>query len=629
MSHNTGQREEIDLLYRSLDVADSASAVSVILKLRGETCNIDCLYCYEKRKATPGGARIDAGQVHRLAELFRGRRIVVELHGGEPLTAGIAHVADVLSALAAQPSVVGVSLQTNGVLLDEQWLDLFEEVCPDLRIGISLDGDSEGNRWRVGYDGRPVYPRVAAALQLLADRGRQAGVICAVTPSILSRAEAVLDHIAGFHAVNAVSFVPCFDASVRRPTAVPGRRLPISRQLQQAHVADETDPSWAIDPDQYADFVIAATIRWISAGYFTRMKLEPAVSTIRRLRSLDTTFCHFSNLKCDHVFTLYPDGRLGSCDELPWPQARLTVLDQTADIEQVAGAQQHSTILAGARNLMGRCATCEYRTACGGGCLASRLRSDLAGDQDAYCDYRIRMINGIAALLAQPADPAGAWCQTLRWSPREPNSMRDIAAFLARWNNPDAPREDVRIHTSLEGNINTVGLSGVHEADDLDPAHPRWHEAIEPGIRSLVDAVTCDWRLVTYDSCEGHSYTGRELPPAERRVGILPRDRAEYATTAAALCRVAMTAQPELPEQSQLLVGRCDLTCEATGRTTPVLDLRLRPAPGASWSAYFAAVDTATNVLVAALRREKPTPGSVCACSVQPATTDRLALDAT
>ena len=36
--------------------------MSVILKLRGETCDIDCLYCYEKRKEAPGGARITAEQ---------------------------------------------------------------------------------------------------------------------------------------------------------------------------------------------------------------------------------------------------------------------------------------------------------------------------------------------------------------------------------------------------------------------------------------------------------------------------------------------------------------------------------------------------------------------------------------
>lgn len=625
MHRTTEQHDRISQLYRSLDVADTVSAVSVILKLRGETCDIDCLYCYEKRKEAPGGARIEAGQVRRLAKLFRGRPLAVELHGGEPLTAGRDQVAEVLGELAAQPSVVRVSLQTNGVLLDEQWLDLFDDLCPDLRIGISLDGDARGNAWRVGYDGKPVYPRVAAALRLLAARGRTAGVIAAVTPAVLGRAEAVLDHLAGFGTVNAVSFVPCFDTSVQRPTATAGRRVPASRKLQQAHLTGVSGPDWAIRPDQYADFVLAATAHWISAGHFAHMKLEPAVSAIRRIRGLDTGFCHFSDLKCDHVFTLYPDGRLGSCDELPWPQARLTLLDQTADQHQVADAQQNSNLLTEGKDLMDRCVTCEYRTTCGGGCVATRWRYDQAGDQDAYCDYRMRMIDGIAALLAQPAAPAGAWCQTLRWRSRQPNSMPDVAAFLTRWNDATAPRTTVRLHTSEQGNINTVGLPGIHEADDLDPSHPQWHDAIEPRVRALVETITQDWGLVTYDSCQGHDYTGLDLPPAERRLGILARDKAEYAATAAALCRAVTATVPDLPAAVQVLVARCELTCEATGQITAVLDLQLLLAPGHAWAAYFTALDEATAVLLTALRRERPTPGSGCACPTPPAAADRAA----
>ncbi|MDQ0810174.1 uncharacterized protein QFZ63_001888 [Streptomyces sp. B3I7] len=621
MHRTTEQHDPIAQLYRGLDTQDTDSAVSVILKLRGETCDIDCLYCYEKRKESPGGARIDAGQVRRVAELFQGRPLAVELHGGEPLTAGRDHVADVLRELAAQPTVVRVSLQTNGVQLNEEWLDLFDALYPDLQIGISLDGDAAGNAWRVGYDGQPVYPRIAAALRLLAARGRKTGVITAVTPPVLGRAEAVLDHLAGFEAVNAVSFVPCFDASVQRSTTAQGRRLPASRLLQEAAVRGPDGPAWAISPAEYAEWILAAAVRWIDAGYFARLKLEPAVSTIRRLRGLDSGFCHFSSMKCDHVFTLYPDGRLGSCDELPWPEAQLGRLGQIPGEAGVVAAQRRLPLLNAGKALMDRCTTCSYRSACGGGCVATRWRQDQAGDQDAYCDYRIRVIDGIAALLAQPAHPAGVWCRTVRWRPRTPNSMRNVAAFLARWDRTDARRAPVRLHTSAHGNINTVGLPGVHEADDLDPAHPQWHEAIEPSVRPLVDAFTRSWGLVTYDSCQGHPYTGHDLPATERRVGILPRDRAEYAQAAAALCRTVTAAAPELPAPVQVTVGRAELTCETTGATTPVLDLALHPALGYDWPAYFQALEAATHVVADALRGERPAAGDTCCCPVPQTTT--------
>ncbi|MFD5494611.1 radical SAM protein [Streptomyces sp. NPDC127091] len=614
MNQSTEQRHPIEGLYRSLDVGDTGTAVSVIIKTRGETCDIDCLYCYEKRKEAPGGARVGAGQIRRLAKLFKGRPLAVELHGGEPLTAGRGHIAEILRELTDLPQTVRVTLQTNGVLLDADWLDMFDELCPDLRIGVSLDGDAQGNAWRVGYDGRPVYPRVAAALNLLAERGRGVGVIAAVTPTVLGRAEQVLDHLANFGSVNAISFVPCFDSTIRRSTALPGRRRTASRLLQEAAVTGGSGPAWAIHPDEYAQFVLSATAHWISAGHFSRIKLEPAVSVIRRLRGLGTGFCHFSDLKCDHVFTLYPDGRLGSCDELPWPQAQLTQLESVAGQHEVIQVQRDSLLLSQGKALMDKCVTCDYHDTCGGGCVATRWRQDPVDDHDAYCEYRMRMIDGVAALLAQPAHPVGAWCQNLRWRPRTPNSMLDVNAFLTRWDSPDVVRGEVRLHTSEHGNINTVGLAGVHAADDLDPAHPMWRAAIESRVWPLVDTVTRGWGLITYDSCQGHQYDGLDLPPTGLRVGLLARDREEYARTAAALCRVAASASRGLPDGIEVNVGRSELTCESTGSTTPVLDLSLDPSHGRGWQTYFAHLDDATAVLATALTAEHPKSGTTCAC---------------
>jgi uncharacterized protein len=320
------------------------TAVSVILKLRGETCDIDCLYCFEKRKESPGGARISTGQVHRLGSIFSGRPLSVELHGGEPLTAGRERIAEILDALAAQPNVIRVSLQTNGLQLDDAWLDLFERHYPELEIGISLDGDALGNSWRVSYDGRPTYPRVVEALKLLGRRERRVGVICAVTPYVLGRASEVMEHLASFPAVTTVSLVPCFDAAVTRSTTVVGSRAPTSRALQRRAIGP-TGPVWAVTPRQYADFVLEAAHHWVADGVFRRVKLEPVVSVIRRLKGLGTRSCHFSDLKCDHVLTLYPDDRLGSCDELPWPQAGLASLGDFHPAADVASAQGSSSQL--------------------------------------------------------------------------------------------------------------------------------------------------------------------------------------------------------------------------------------------------------------------------------------------
>ena len=505
--------------------------------------------------------------------------------------------------------------QTNGLLLDDAWLDLFDAHCPKLEIGLSLDGDALGNSWRVGYDGMPTYPRVVEALQLLHRRGRRAGVICAVTPHVLGRAAEVVDHLASFSAVTVVSLVPCFDASVNAPTDTPTRRSPASR-LKQAAAIGPGGPAWAITPDQFATFVLAAAVHWIETGRFKSVKLDPVVSVIRRLRGLRSGSCHFDDLKCDHVFTLYPDDRLGSCDELPWPQAQLAPLASLDSQRTVREQHDRSELLRSGRSLVRSCTTCDYRDSCGGGCLAVRLRYAHAGDDEAYCRHRMRLIDGIAALVAQPEQPGAAWCTRLHWRPRHPNEMRDVAAFLARWDDPSVPRRPARLLISELGNINTEGLPGVHEADDLDPRHPQWQDGIEPGVFPLLRVITESWGCVTYDSCQGHpAASGAEQ--AHLSVGILPRDRREYAHITTRLCRLAERAESVLPPAYVLELGRSLLTSGATGKQHHTFDLCLTPGPAVTPQDYFSGLTQAVATLtqLADTPPEGGTNPSRCDCT--------------
>ncbi|NEC65897.1 radical SAM protein [Streptomyces sp. SID9727] len=603
-------------VWRPLEDTDHTAAVSVVLKLRGETCDVDCLYCFEKRKLAPGGAQITPAHIRRLGQIFGERPLAIELHGGEPLTVGKDAMAALLDELAAQPTVHRVHLQTNGVRLDGEWLDLFDAHYPGLHIGISMDGDEQGNSWRVGYDGTAIYPHIVSALNLLAERNRTCGIVTVVTPAVLGRAAEVIDHIADFDAVRAVHLLPAFDTTVTTRLQATGRRTSPSRRLQ-ARAVGADGPAWAITPAQYAAFVLDATARWIDAGHFRRIKLDPAVATIRRLKGLDTAHCHFAAHKCSHVFTAYPDGRLGSCDELPWPQAHLLPLAAARSEADITEAQHANPQLTAGRELMTKCVSCPYRTVCGGGCTATRWRMLKAtGSDDAYCDHRGRLTDGMAHLLAAPDHPAGAHCRRAHWRPVDPNVMDDVDAFLARWDDPAAPRTPARLLASDHGNINTAGLPGEHAADDLDPRHPQWREGVEDRVWPLVDTITRSWKAVTYDSCQGHAHTGTGLAPSPFRVGLLPRTRAEYATLAARLCHTLAAADGYLPATVTADAVRSDLTSAETGRRHPVLNLTLTPAPGSTWADYFTGLDQAVHTLTHVARHTPTATG--CACALRP-----------
>jgi uncharacterized protein len=554
-------------IWHPLEDTDVSAAVSVVLKLRGETCDIDCSYCFEKRKLAPGGAYITPEQIRHLPAIFGERPLAIELHGGEPLTIGKPAMAAVLDTLADQKTVHRVHLQTNGVRLDHEWLDLFDSHYPDLHLGISMDGDQHGNAWRIGYDGTPVYQRIVQSLNLLAERRRTCGIVTVVTPQLLGRAATVIDHLAGFPAVRAIHLLPAFDTTVTRPLPPAGRRSSPSRHQQAAAIGAD-GPRWAITPAQYAAFVIDAAATWIHGGHFRRLKLDPVVAAIRRLRGLDTAHCHFAARKCSHVFTAYPDGRLGSCDELPWPQAALLPLATAGTETRIIAAQHTNPLLRAGRNLMDKCRTCAYQTTCGGGCTATRYRMVTAtGSDDAYCEHRAQLIDGIAHLLAAPQQPAGAHCRRAHWQPA------DITTATA--------------------------------------ALPS-HDHADTGLRQLTDTLTNSWRADLYQP--HHDDTAVSPQPASARIGVLPRTPEEYSALTTRLCRTIATTDGYLPAAVSARLTRTEITI--SGRRRPALELHLAPSPAASPTEYDTRLDQAARAVNHAARHAATTGD--CACHRRP-----------
>lgn len=100
---------------------------------------------------------------HGLAE------IGVVLHGGEPLLAGpetISHAVNAIRTAVGGDKYVAIDIQTNGLLLDEEFLELFASL--DVKIGLSLDGDrAMHDRHRRRPGGAGSYAAVASAAERL------------------------------------------------------------------------------------------------------------------------------------------------------------------------------------------------------------------------------------------------------------------------------------------------------------------------------------------------------------------------------------------------------------------------------------------------------------------------------
>jgi len=142
---------------------------TVLIKVASR-CNINCTYCYVYNMGDSGWEKMPnhispettQAVAKTLNELTRiqTRPFAVVLHGGEPLLLGPKKLDRVLSELRSSvPSECSFGLQTNGILITEETLD----VCfkNKATVSVSIDGPKHvHDRGRIGHDALGTFDRV-------------------------------------------------------------------------------------------------------------------------------------------------------------------------------------------------------------------------------------------------------------------------------------------------------------------------------------------------------------------------------------------------------------------------------------------------------------------------------------
>jgi uncharacterized protein len=355
-------------------------------------CNLSCDYCYMYEMADQSWRRqprrmavpVIDWVAMRIAEHARANLLTevgVVLHGGEPLLAGVEHLRYAVSAIraAAAPDVtVDFQVQTNGVLLDRGFLDLFDEL--DIGIGVSLDGDEQGHDLhRRRADGQGSYQAVRAGIErLTTPRYRH------LFGGLLSAIDLRNDPVATYEALLAF-----------RPPGV---------DFLLPHGNWDTPPPGRL-PDAstpYGDWLVAVFDRWYGA--------ESQETEIRLFNEIIRLVCgrpsHSESVGLSPVAILVVEtnGRIEQVDTLKsaFDGATATALHVSRDpfdtalmLPSIAARQ------IGRRALAEECTSCRLRLVCGGGLYPHRYRSGTGFlNPSVYCHDLLRLITHIHAALS-------------------------------------------------------------------------------------------------------------------------------------------------------------------------------------------------------------------------------------
>ncbi|MBK8464887.1 MAG: radical SAM protein [Chloracidobacterium sp.] len=169
---------------------------SYILKIASR-CNLNCSYCYEYNMGDdswldmpafmePEIVKLVATRIHDHCTTHELTEIYINLHGGEPLLLGKQRTRNLLETFVKNLEGIKIywGIQTNGVLLDPEWIDLLHTY--GFFLGLSIDGPAATNdRFRVDHAGKGTHLRVmTGAGHLASEKGELifAGCLSVIDP---------------------------------------------------------------------------------------------------------------------------------------------------------------------------------------------------------------------------------------------------------------------------------------------------------------------------------------------------------------------------------------------------------------------------------------------------------------
>jgi uncharacterized protein len=307
--------------------------IEVILKVT-DACNLRCKYCYNSEKAYVKNCLSLEHFEKLLNVLLTGYNMIhIIWHGGEPLCAGIDYfrkAMDVERRIQIQNGVtIENSIQTNGTLIDREWVRFFKE--HGFRVGISFDGiDNEA------YRGQTEKTR--NAMRLLREAGLRFGC-----NAVVSHNDYDLKANYQFFKEQGISF----DFSPLLSEGG-GKSMPSTQVVAYAEKLCRLFDEWIYDTDGVSVRTFSLYLNLASGG---------------RFRVCTCASCHLKYL------SIAPDGTVYNCGRDSVGQYPFGKIDEFETTAQIFASEGARALIGGSVRRREKCkASCEYFSVCAGGC---------------------------------------------------------------------------------------------------------------------------------------------------------------------------------------------------------------------------------------------------------------------
>ncbi|QFI38326.1 anaerobic sulfatase maturase [Moritella marina ATCC 15381] len=369
--------------------------MNVMTKPIGPACNIDCTYCYylskqqllnydKGCKPTMNPEMLDR-YIRTYIEQQNFPEIVFHWQGGEPTLLGVKFFREVvkLQKKYCPPGVIIENdLQTNGILLDDEWGKFLAK--NNFLVGISIDGpEMIHNTYRTNRAGRGTFKQTMKGVDILHKYNINFATLTCVNNVSGAEPLAVYRFLRDVIRSPQMQFIPIVEAKSFRDTA-PQRWDDAEMLFQGMPEAEPDHPdsimeAWCVSAGQWGDFLCTIFDEWLNED-IGKVNVPYFEAAIEAWMGRVNPLCTLGPM-CGKGLAIEANGDVFACDHYVYPDFKLGNINESDLQDMQFSEKQQAFGYAKESTLPDQCRQCDYQFACFGECPKNRLLKTHTGQK--------------------------------------------------------------------------------------------------------------------------------------------------------------------------------------------------------------------------------------------------------
>ncbi len=338
-------------------------AFHVMAKPTGARCNLKCDYCFflKKEQLYPDSNfrmtdEVMESYIRQTIEGHQVPQVTIAWQGGEPTLMGLdffRRAVEVEKKYQKPGTQIENTLQTNGVLLTEEWCKFLHE--NKFLVGLSLDGPKNlHDAYRRDKAGNSVFDKVVRAAKLMQEHKVEFNILCTVNAVNSQHPLEVYQFFRDELKAHYIQFIPI-----------------VERDNETGNQEGTIITDRSVRSEQFGKFLIEIFDEWVrhDVGVMFVLLFDGVLASYLRGYS---SLCIFQPV-CGEGCALEHNGDLYSCDHFVEPSYLLGNITQTPLVELISSDKQREFGQAKSKNLPQYCRQCEFLFTCHGECPKNRV----------------------------------------------------------------------------------------------------------------------------------------------------------------------------------------------------------------------------------------------------------------